>query len=76
MLLFFKQIELDQHKSAEHDMMICQKRREEFISILMTWYEMDWSEYFNLSELLILIRDTFEVNFGYSFLLLQVKLFR
>lgn len=69
LLLSFKQIELDQHKSAEHDMMICQKRRDEFISILITWYEMDWSEYFNLTELSIQIRDTFEVNFSYFFLL-------
>ncbi|CAF4405686.1 unnamed protein product, partial [Rotaria magnacalcarata] len=31
-----KQIQLDQHQSAEHDMAICQKRRDEFIGLLQS----------------------------------------
>ncbi|CAF3804026.1 unnamed protein product [Adineta steineri] len=57
-----KQIELDQYKSAEHDMMICQKRCDEFISLLIPWYDMDWSKFFDLSELLVRMRDTFDIN--------------
>jgi predicted nucleic acid-binding Zn-ribbon protein len=58
----FQQIEIDQRKSAEHDMAICQKRREEFITILRPWYEMNWSKYIDLSKLQTRVEDTFEVS--------------
>ncbi|CAM4782634.1 unnamed protein product, partial [Rotaria magnacalcarata] len=57
-----KQIQLDQHQSAEHDMAICQKRRDEFIGLLQSWYEMNWSSYFNLSDLQAKMRQTFEAH--------------
>ena len=46
-------------------MIICQKRRDEFISLLIPWYEMDWSKYFDLSALLARVRETFEVSIRY-----------
>ncbi|CAF4079785.1 unnamed protein product, partial [Rotaria sp. Silwood2] len=57
-----KQIQLDQRQSAEHDMAICQKRRDEFIGLLKPWYEMNWSTYFDLSDLQTKIREICEVN--------------
>jgi hypothetical protein len=62
LVFFVQQIELDQHKSAEHDMTICQKRRDEFIGLLQPWYQMDWSKYFDLSDLQAKITETFEVK--------------
>lgn len=58
----FKQIELDQHKTVEHDMAICQKRREEFISLLQTFYDMTWPNYFDLTDLQTKIKDIFHVD--------------
>jgi hypothetical protein len=43
-------------------MTICQKRRDEFIGLLRSWYEMDWSKYFDLSDLQTKMNDTFEVK--------------
>jgi hypothetical protein len=46
-------------------MIICQKRRDEFIDLLIPWYEMDWSNYFDLSVLLTRVREIFEVSIKY-----------
>jgi len=46
-------------------MIICQKRRDEFINLLIPWYEMDWSNYFDLSALLTRVREIFEVSIKY-----------
>jgi hypothetical protein len=43
-------------------MIICQKRRDEFIGLLSPWYEMNWSNYFDLSDLQGKMRQTFEVK--------------
>jgi hypothetical protein len=43
-------------------MTICQKRRDEFIGLLKPWYEMNWSEYFDLSNLQAKVGETFEVS--------------
>lgn len=42
-------------------MAICQKRRDEFISLLKTWYEMNWDCYFDLSDVQDKMRQVFEV---------------
>jgi hypothetical protein len=43
-------------------MTICQKRRDEFIGLLNPWYEMKWSNYFDLSDVQAKVRETFEVS--------------
>jgi hypothetical protein len=62
LIFCIQQIELDQYKSAEHDITICYKRRDEFIGLLQAWYEMDWSKYLDLSDFQAKITQTFEVN--------------
>jgi hypothetical protein len=46
-------------------MIICQKRRDEFINLLIPWYEMDWSNYFDHSVVLTRVREIFEVSIKY-----------
>jgi hypothetical protein len=43
-------------------MTICYKRRDEFIGILQSWYQMDWSKYFDLADLQVIMTETFEVK--------------
>ena len=44
-------------------MAICQKRRDELISLLNLWYEMNWSIYFDLSNLQTKLTNIFNVSF-------------
>jgi len=47
-------------------MTICQKRRDEFIGLLRPWYEMDWSKYFDLSDLQTKMKDAFQVKIEFN----------
>ncbi len=60
-------------------MTICQKRRDEFIGLLQSWYQMDWSKYFELSDFQIKMKEIFEVNILIKIiflLLINIYLFR
>ena len=55
-------------------MAICQKRREEFIGLLQPLYQMDWSRYFDLSDLQAQMTKTFEVNIRLNWIFSDLKI--
>jgi hypothetical protein len=57
-------------------MAICLKRRDEFIGLLVPWYEMNWSNYFDLSDLQVKMKDTFEVKISFNSFEIILYIFR
>ena len=57
-----QRIDLDQRQSAEHDIRICEKRREELVALLEPWYLMNWPEYIDLTDLQVAVKEIFQVS--------------